>query len=302
MLQGDAGPLPASWTDLGPGADACERTPLLVAPQTPQIILMLDRSGSMGASRWRPARQAVIELTEGMDASWEVGLELFPSATSEDDCGVLGLDVFPAAQHAESIAAVLSDATPHGATPTTAALEFAGAAFATLRARETNVSMPRPQTIVLVTDGASNCDPYGNLNDSILATTDTVRQLRTEGITTYVIGYDIGGASVAARAMDDWASEGGTGVALHVRDGETLLTELRAAVASTAPCSFAIEAMPSDPLLLRIRLDGRVLRRDTDYVWMPGTGIQLSADLCLAVRDGEAHPLTAELLCVPDFG
>ncbi|MCA9532074.1 MAG: VWA domain-containing protein [Myxococcales bacterium] len=302
MLEGDAGPPAPTWVDLGPGGDACERTPLTVAPQTPQIILMLDRSGSMGASRWEPARQAVVDLTESMDASWEVGLELFPSAASDDECGVLGLDVFPVAPHAETIAAVLSDATPHGATPTTAALEFAGAAFAALRARESAMSMPRPQTIVLVTDGASNCDPYGNLNDSIIATTETVRQLRSEGITTYVIGYDIGGQSVAARAMDDWASEGGTGVALHVRDGETLLAELRNAVASTAPCAFAIDAMPSDPALLRIRLDGRVLRRDTDYAWMPGMGIQLSAERCLAVRDGESHPLAAELLCVPDFG
>ena len=90
---------------------------------------------------------------------------------------------------------------------------------------------------------------------------------------------------------------------LHDTNGRwDLLAELRAAVASTAPCAFAIDAMPTEPALLRIRLDGHVLRRDADYSWMPGMGIQLSAARCESVRDGAAHRLAAELLCEPDFG
>ncbi len=289
--------------DSGMPVDTCEVRALVAAPETPQILILLDRSGSMGSSRWTPARDAVVALTQGLDPNWEVGLALFPSPGHEDEeCGVLGLDVFPAAGSANEIEEVLLATSPRGSTPTTGALVFAQEAFENLRLQQPADSLGGPQSIVLVTDGASNCDPFGNIIDSIAATTAKVAELRAQGITTYVIGYDVGGSSLAARAMDDWALEGGTEAARRVRDGETLSAELDAAVAATAPCAFAIEGLPEDPALLRIILDGRRLQPEVDYSVMPGVGISLAANVCAGVRDGGTHAIAAQLLCEPDFG
>ena len=147
-----------------------DATVVAESPETAELVLVVDRSGSMnaaapgyGTTRWLGVKEALVDVTADLQSRVAFGLALFPSPGAEDTCAVGGdgavVLVEPEVDSAAAIATVLDDFStePLGATPTAAALVDAR------RWLRSNPSS-RPRAVLLATDGGPNCNE--NLNPS----------------------------------------------------------------------------------------------------------------------------------------
>lgn len=125
----------ADVDDSGPndqGADCSSETiPIRLKPSEsgiPNVVLVVDRSYSMiqNPSRWEGVTTAVRTVTGEFDDVIRFGMILFPSPTSEDECGIGSIVVEPEMRVADDVAASLATWEPLGGTPTAPSLELAG--------------------------------------------------------------------------------------------------------------------------------------------------------------------------------
>lgn len=183
----------------------------------PNLVLVLDKSASMGAvlwdgdgdpntpavTRWRSLHGAVEGLVTTYERSLSFGAVASPStaATSEYTsaaCPVAAVPEVPVApMNAATLLAGLPPATAEGpalagATPTRAALNTA---IMHLEAQMDG----RSRAIVLVTDGAANCsleavDDVGRFEVYDEAVVQVVADAAAAGITTFVVGLAVADA------------------------------------------------------------------------------------------------------------
>jgi hypothetical protein len=187
------------------------------------------------------------------------------------------------------VLAVLTDTDPRGATPTAAAIEFAGS---TLRP---HVSIDHTAAIVLSTDGGPNCnpaldpttcectsvDPMGaptcdgmptECLDDVRAAA-TIAALASDGIPTFVVGLDGDSEAPERRALEEMARAGGRP---NTRAGEPAYysarrpEQVQAAFdtieRSIARCTLRSPSRPDDPNAIAIELDGTPIPRDTTHM------------------------------------
>jgi hypothetical protein len=240
-----------------PAADYCGQTFLREVTDPPNLYFVLDRSGSMAApfegsalDKYQTARSAIVRLLKDIGHRVRYGAAIFPSQLNPDAC-IAGNEIFPTVPgdppgcavqgklgpHLQTFAVGLSSFSPQGSTPTAATLE---ALLPTL------VELEGETSVVLVTDGAPNCNfeaicpssecmpnienaSYGGRDcvpsfnccdpDNVGpdgpgycvdgdATERAVDALAAEGIRTFVIGLP--GAEPYAALLDRLAAAGGT--------------------------------------------------------------------------------------------
>ncbi|MBA3549865.1 MAG: VWA domain-containing protein [Nannocystis sp.] len=183
----------------------------------PNVMLVLDKSGSMVAdpggfwdhdqdpgtatvSRWSSLHAAVAGLVDKFDAGMNLGLVLFPAKTAassydEMACIVGGAPGVPlAGMNAANMLAALPEALTDGAmmkggTPATKGLKVAIEALASVPAEQ-------PRFMLLVTDGAANCQENAPDLEALFEVyddevTSTVAAAAAMGIKTFVVGVDI---------------------------------------------------------------------------------------------------------------
>src|SRR5687768_13866381 len=137
---------------------ACEEVEIAVDETVVNVLILLDRSGSMYeddgfgnvTDRWTPAVAAIETVTEEFAEGVRFGLMRFGSG---EMCDPGTVDVVPALGTAEPIAGALAGDPAEvtgGSTPTATALAVAGDALADL---------PGANYVLLITDGAPNCNP-----------------------------------------------------------------------------------------------------------------------------------------------
>lgn len=211
------------------------------APQVTELLLVVDRSGSMneaapgyGTTRWLGVKEALVGVTEQLQDRVAFGLALFPAPGVEDTCSVIGsgdvVRVDPETATADAIAGVLDDfdTEPLGATPTATALV---AARSWLRDHPSS----RPRAVLLATDGGPNCNAGLNPNtcrctssepgicadaafsDPVLAAQlclddanaiNAVRALANDDVATFIVG--IPGVENFSDVLRRMAAAGGT--------------------------------------------------------------------------------------------
>lgn len=217
----------------------CEVVRLTADPQIPQMMIVLDRSGSMGpeaGDRWDPSVSAVRRITEELESRIDFGLTLFPdpknqilndtlteldrclTAADIDAClnevfdragGALddpacapGPVAIPAGpDHAARIAEVLQMTVPLGGTPTAETLEGLLQTYATAPTDPDLVESPR--YVLLVTDGQPTCPAGAGAETTpadIEASNRAIEELAAARVKTYVIGYDTRSAGNEALA------------------------------------------------------------------------------------------------------
>lgn len=153
------------WIDAGPavvdeptGPDAgggCTALLPLEPNLPPQLLIVLDRSGSM-EERWADVTGAINQVVADVTTpQW--GMSFFPTSSTApgEQCNVDPVAVPVATGTAGAIAAVIAANGPYGVTPTQAAIGEAGAYLMTL-------TEPNPKYIILITDGNPNCAPAPN--------------------------------------------------------------------------------------------------------------------------------------------
>lgn len=265
-----AAPAPLSAADLGTDdAGVCGGMEFALTRVAPNVMLVLDRSGSMGQSigggsattKWTDLKSAVSTLVTSYDSQMRLGAAIF---SSDGDCAAANVDVPLAPAAGATIEQKLDAQGPRGNTPTAAALD-------TVIAKGMVDDATRANYIVLATDGEPNCA------DVDVTKRITALYNRTPSVKTFVIGIGDGTASNPA-LLDAWADAGHT-----ARTGATHYyqtnspTDLKAAfdavVGGIVSCDFKMMQAAPDPSLIRVSENGALLSPSptSGYTFDPST-------------------------------
>jgi hypothetical protein len=222
----------------------------------PNVMLVLDRSGSMGNSidgvsatkKWDDLKAALNQLVTNYDTLVRFGVSLY---SSDNDCAPGKVDSAPADKNGMTVLAKVTAASPSGNTPTAGTLAAVLASGAVADATRDNV-------VVLATDGIPNC-------------TDTdvegkIQALYAAKVKTYVIGVGTGTASDPG-LLNAWAVAGHTDRAGTTKYYQTNSpADLKAAFDAVAgglvSCSFKMSAMAPDPSQVYVFENGAPVAND----------------------------------------
>ncbi len=302
-----------AWSEAGP---TC--TPdIVLAPARADVVLLIDRSGSMNRPlasdpmlRWDALRTALATSLPPFDESIAFGASIFPVPEIEGDRSTVcvasaTLDVPVGARSVSAVLDAVDAHGPAGGTPTTAALEVA---FAALRAR---AGPGVTQAVALTTDGGPNCDPVNagevwfgiapetcpDMGIALSRCLDDDRAIAVmerglaSGIPTYVIGMDVT-EPVLVDAINRMAVAGG-----RPRDGAERFFDVRrpgdlgdafAELSSeVASCAFVpIGTIETEEPIVRV--DGMEIARDDTRAdgWTRGASgtFELSGVACDRAR------------------
>jgi hypothetical protein len=183
-----------------------------ISARAPKVMLVLDKSGSMVASkwdgdndpntapvtRWYSLHQAVSMVATEFNASIDLGLQLFPSlnATQTYNNSACLVEVVPEVhvgpENAEKVLGALPPASAMaqiaGATPSRLGIESA--------AKHLEGLADEPwKAIIFVTDGAANCALEANDNMALFESydekvLDAVLDAFSKGIGVFVVGIE----------------------------------------------------------------------------------------------------------------
>jgi hypothetical protein len=280
----------------GPGGSSCgeQTVPIGGMQIEPNVLLVIDRSGSMAkladndVSRWdglKTSLDAVLDQNAGK-ARW--GLSLFPAGTQNSSCTPGAIDV-PVAMGTEAAikAAVNAFSTSQvdaleGRTPT-------GTTMNAVKSSGALVDPTRSNYVVLMTDGAPNC----NSQDQVQPAIDAL-YAQSPSVRTFVIGFGADVTSSQGANLNAWAVAGHTDrpgaekyyVANTVAD---LQQAFSAIVAGVATCTYQLQAPPADPDLVAPYLDGAPVQHDATNGFTYDAGSQtvsFHGTVCDLIRSG----------------
>jgi hypothetical protein len=270
--------------------------------QPPNVLLVLDRSGSMGddiaqdckclatgnssspacadrttcKDRWTTVSTAVTATVQATpDIHW--GLKLY-STPSGSGCTVNNqIEVQVAANSGAAIQQQIQGTNPANNTPTAQAIKAAVAYLKT-------VTDPGNKVILLATDGQPNCGSGGSSSPNVDATIAEITAAKDAGFQVYVIGI---GPSVGN--LNNFAVAGGTGQYYPATSPEELTKALTAISTTVASCTFTLTTKPPDQIA--VYLDKNLVKQDPADGWSYGANSQtivLNGDTCNKVKSGEA--------------
>jgi hypothetical protein len=313
---------PGSTTGNG---KVCDAVQLTTNPQIIDMMIVLDRSGSMDTGkRWEPSVAAVRKITTELEGQIDFGLAIFPddsppmttfmtsnangsfsiSIGNESVC-MPGKVVVPiAAKNASAIGMRLDMTRPSGGTPTSETLMKLVDSYAAMEAGPDQEV--HPKYVLLVTDGAPTCPNGGGQEPADQADIDlsnqAVEALASKGVKTYVIGYDTTtpGNEMLAQVLDGFAQRGGTGEQHHrpVEDEASLTAALESITESAASCAFHLDQAPPRADYVLVKLDGKQLNLDMPDGWkmVDDHTVEIEGNACTTFKSGK-HVLDATVQC-----
>lgn len=248
----------------GGAGGGCQQLDITFEPQTPTVMIVVDRSGSMyDSGYWDPLQTAVLNAVESLQAKVRFGFLAF-TGIAPDQCPLLaGTDVIALNSHAD-IAAAYEEASvrPGQKLETPTGVTFNETVIPDLVA----FGEPGPKYILFVTDGEPDrCDD----GPSVCARDDVVGAVQsayTQGIGTFVFGL---GEGAFAEHLQDLANAGAgqpvqrprntgqdcfTGAGAYADAGGTAMyytpdptdataleNELNAAISGAKSCTFDLQ-------------------------------------------------------------
>lgn len=251
----------AKGPDEANDAGDCGESNFQAEPLPPNIMLVLDKSGSMfmekwldngvTKSRWASLHATTEFLLDAFGDEVNFGLKLFPSymgSSTPDEltaCHVdPGVEVPCTSGSASDILDKMPDANANfeGATPTVSAL---------MAAREHLESLddPNPEAAILIVDGRTNC------SQSNLVLAAVAAGAKEKGILVYVVGIDLDIQTVLGLAPV--ATAGGTEKIYNSTDSKALASSLEEIVDGIASCTVPLKEQPPYPELVKVSIDGK---------------------------------------------
>jgi von Willebrand factor type A domain len=310
----DAGVPPAQppTSSDGGAPTTCEVKTVQTSPSVPDMLIVLDRSGSMNpgrgsaTDRWSGSVDAITDVVGRYDDDIRFGLMTFPAVGGDNGCaaGTMNVPVGPGA--GGEIASTLGGMDANGSTPTAASLEAARQTLGPVVDQGPDVKVP-PKFVLLVTDGDPNCSTPGMTGGGggidTQARQDTIAAIAAlagDGIPTYVVGFETAGTSYAGQ-LDAMAQAGNTGTTSHrsVNSGDDLALALEEVVRAVTSCDFRLDAPVKDASYVAVSVDSRLRALDTaGDGWTLGADKQtvtLTGDACDAIKNGST--LQIEVRC-----
>jgi len=318
----------------GAGVEGCnpENFVLEQAP-TPEVYLVIDRSGSMndsGASmnqsKWDELKGAVDAALSQFESQVKFGVLLYPTG---NECATSGPQVAFADNNRAAIMGELNATMPAGGTPTAAALNNAATSLKSFGTKGS------PRFLVLATDGGPNCNYFLDANNGCTCmhaasnfcctnhpsscffgssclddqgTLDVIKGLKAnDSIDTFVIG--LAGTDEYKGLLNEMAKEGGQPQVggntdyYAVTDQMSLLDALKKIAVSVISCKIELSAAPLYPDKVKIYVDGKEVPRDKtkmngwDYTDSSNKTIELYGAACNTIQDGQEHKITATFDC-----
>jgi Mg-chelatase subunit ChlD len=297
----------------------CARQDVNLNRRPAQILLLLDRSGSMkekpsgsngGAeTKWELVVPGVNEAVTATDASVSWGLKVFPEGEGSECIAESVTSAIPVAiapANAAAVTAAVESTTPEGnGTPTGDAIN---AAVEYLK----GLTDPNPKFILLATDGEPSC--AGTSKGGTAAAkyaVQAVTDAASAGIKTVVVGVATTKDS-ATKALNDMALAGqmpredpdpsATKYYLASTKDELIqsLTQITGQVSS---CVFDLTSVPPDPHNIAVKVGGVKAPQDTTHTngWdYTGTGylqVEVYGAWCDQIKAATANTVNFVLGC-----
>ena len=313
------------------GSVSCTSGTVALTLATPVLMLVLDRSGSMGGrlgqtngtdSRWQILTTALASSLPPVASTMEIGALVFPSATQGFDCAVdPTVDLAPQLDQVAALVSLMQSTTPGGATPTALAIDSAARQLFAIRAATT------ARALVLATDGAPNCnaalDPatctcaagngcVANGNGAMCLdearTVETIGGYEAQGLPTYVIGIEDSNDAQFADVLSAMAIAGGrpqSGATSYYagRSEADLDAALVAIRNQVGACVYLTSSVPDTNGTILVTLDGAVIPYDATGVsgweWANRANgqILLGGAACSAASASATGALQAQVTC-----
>jgi hypothetical protein len=303
------------------GSSTCESHVVDGAPAVPDMLIVLDRSGSMNpdnnddaTDRWGGSRDALIDVTEAFDHQVRFGLMTFPGVAAggggDSQCAPGKLDVPIGLNTGPSIATTLGSMQAEGRTPTAAALEAALPIVATSVGPD---EVAGAKYVLLVTDGDPNCGSNtggrgGGGRDDVarMATIRAIEALTAAGVKTFVVGYQTAGTDFVDQ-LDRMAAAGGTGATKHtsVESGSDLNATLSQIASKLVSCTYQLKGAVADPAKVLVSVAGRPRNLNAaDDGWRLESDhrtVTLLGRACMEVESGGVFAVQVTCEPVPIF-
>lgn len=268
----------------------CGTTVMTVSQAPTDVLLLLDRSGSMVASisedcccdlacrqasgfslcsdtssctaRWPALTSAVLDaMSKSPAIDW--GLKLFTSPVGTGSCTVAdGVEVAVGPGSAAAVQSQIAQVSPGNSTPTAHAITVATTYLA-------GVADLNPKAILLATDGEPNCQGGSPDVSDLTGTITAIQAATAAGFEVYVVG--IGPYS---ENLDSFARAGATDHAYSATSAGALESALASISEAVGNCAFAMAEVPPDPAALAVYLDGSLLPEDPSSGWTLGVNDQ----------------------------
>ncbi|MBL8910518.1 MAG: VWA domain-containing protein [Archangium sp.] len=239
----------------------------------PEVMLVLDRSGSMSSAfgngtRWSTLVSALESTLPTTSETMALGMTLFPAAGSAAECRVpVAPEFVPATGQVSALLSTVRTSTLVGGTPTAEALDVAAAGF----------TSTKPRAMVLATDGLPNCNaslnpsscacPSGTSCTTAQRCIDDARTLErlsahaSDGIPTWIIG--IGGDVTATTLLDAMAlAGGGAPHSVSALDAAQLQSAFASIRDELSSCVFTSPSAPDANGTITVMLDGVFVPQD----------------------------------------
>jgi Mg-chelatase subunit ChlD len=290
----EAGPDAGASNPTNP-AEICDEAVSISFEQrqvTPDIMLVLDRSGSMGdplvngnsTTKWDVMRTAVANVVSNKGDKVNFGLMMFPWGGS---CGDGQVRVTPAINSVGPVLQEMNSVSPDGKTPTHQSLARARDYF------DGQPVNPDGRIVLLATDGLPVCSSIGQ-------SVDVINQLQQRSIQTYVLGFGFGNVDLSG--LQQMASAGGTQQVYTADSPGQLSVSLDAILGdvTVASCDFQLQQTPSNAADINVTINGVDLGRDDPNGWSYddlSKTITLQGASCESVKAGGASAIEVDLGC-----
>jgi len=290
---GDGDPTTEEASD----TEDCPLLDVILIPQTPTLVLLVDQSGSMnedfgGDTRWNVVTDVLIDQQNGIvpqfDDSIRFGLTLYTSIDGDagGECPLL-IEVDPAINNFPAIEMTLSAEVPIQETPTGESLDLTWQKLDAL-------DVPGRKFIVLATDGEPDTCAEPNPSNGQPEAVAAAQAAYAAGIETHIISV---GSDVSAAHLQDMANAG-QGVQAgdpdapyyQALDQAALLDAFNQILAGVRSCQLDLMTplTAEDAMGCTVEVNGSVVGFDDPNGWqLNGSNeIELLGSACDALQQG----------------
>jgi hypothetical protein len=281
----------------------------------PDILLVLDKSGSMNASadgtcmencgaasKWSQTTTALNEVIPATDATVNWGMKLFATSGT---CTVSNQVEIPVTEmNAGAVVNRINMTNTGGSTPTRLAIQAAANYL-------DGLTRPNPKFILLATDGLPNCAPgQPNQDPDVMGAVTAVTNALSAGVPTFVIGIALTTDPTADQTLSMMATAGGyprqgTPTYYPVSNTADLVAALNAIVTIAGSCTYPIPAPPNN-MTSRSQIDvfvnGTTIPMSTTDGWSYGntemTSVVINGPLCQQIMDGNVTDVKVVFRCI----